>query len=127
VTQVTATCSRIYPCIPDTWYLKRITASDPEAGSPSRAAYRDTQTRQPTVTGDAVGLVMASYDDNRQPNVYWSDDTEHRDPSCRAYEDLLVFISFTETDARFLGEANQRKTEEECGKHEKQRSAIGVL
>jgi hypothetical protein len=31
---------------------------------------------------------------------------------------LLVFISFTETDARVLREAKQRKTEEECGNHE---------
>ena len=58
---------------------------------------------------------------------YRSDDAEHQAPLCRACEGLLVFISLTKTDARFLGEAKQRKTEEECGKHEKQASAIGVL
>jgi hypothetical protein len=40
---------------------------------------------------------------------------------------LAVFISLTEADARFLCEAKQRKTEKECGNHEKQASAIGVF
>jgi hypothetical protein len=44
-----------------------------------------------------------------------------------ACDGLLVFISLTKTDARFLGEEKQRKTEEDYGDHEKQGSAIGVL
>lgn len=46
---------------------------------------------------------------------------------CRACEGLLVFIGLTNTDARFLGKAKQRKSEEDCGYHKKQGSAKGVL
>jgi hypothetical protein len=40
---------------------------------------------------------------------------------------LAAFISLGEADTCFLCEAKQRKTEKECGKHEKQASPIGVF
>ncbi len=38
-----------------------------------------------------------------------------------------MFIRLTDTDSRFLGEAKQTNTEEECGNYKKKAGTIGVL
>ena len=64
---------------------------------------------------------------DKNANLYGQIEMPFCPQSILPCEGLLVFISLTNTDASFLAEAKQRKTEEDCGYYEKQGSAIGML